>query len=70
MNEKWPTYSIAYELDGKQWSLDVCAKDAQDARRRIVAAQRGIVEGPIVARIWIPLPDRVLRWIVARWKGK
>ena len=52
MEAKWPTWIVSYGLDGARWSIDVVAKDAEDAKRRLAAAaQWGEVDGELVARV-------------------
>lgn len=63
MPEQWGNYSVAYQLDGKQWALDVRATSEDDAMRRVQrAAAFGKADGPWSAkipawhgRLWVPL---------------
>lgn len=53
MPEKlWPMWSVSYQLDGQRWAIDLRAKDAADAKRRLAAAAHfGTVDGQLVASL-------------------
>ena len=53
MSEKpWPTWLVSYNMDGSQWSLNIVARDAEDAKRRLAqAAAWGTVDGELISSI-------------------
>ena len=51
-DKQWPTWLVSYNLDGAQWSMEIVAKDADDARRRLAQASNwGTVDGELVATV-------------------
>lgn len=53
MSEKrWPTWLISYNLDGEQWSMEIIAPSADEAKRRLAAAASwGKIDGELIASI-------------------
>lgn len=45
------TYLISYQHDGATWVLEIKARDAADAKARICAANRGTVDGELIAEV-------------------
>ena len=64
MEPKFEKWGVQYGLDGKRWSLDVMAVDADDAMRRVKrAAAFGTVIGRQVISVKIA-PD----WVLPLWR--
>lgn len=49
---KWPTWMFSYNFDGKQWSMEVIAPTAEEAKRRLdAAAAWGKLDGELIASV-------------------
>lgn len=52
INDKWPTWLFSYNLDGSQWSMEVVAPSAEEAKRRLAAAAAwGTLDGELIAKV-------------------
>lgn len=58
-NEEWGTYLIDYRYEGSRWTADLLAENIEDAKYRLRAIKGNawIEGGPVVERIYIPLPE-------------
>lgn len=50
--ERWPKWSVSYNFECAEYEMQVVARDADEARRRLsAAATLGSVDGEIMAEI-------------------
>jgi hypothetical protein len=50
--KQWPTWLFSYNLDGKQWSMEIVAPTADEAKRRLdAAATWGKLDGELIAKV-------------------
>jgi len=50
--KKWPTWLFSYNFEGKQWSMEVVARDHDEAKRRLdAAAAWGKLDGELIASV-------------------
>lgn len=47
----YKTYLFSYHHDGSRWNLEIPAKDAEDAKRRLAKLPFAQFDGELVARL-------------------
>lgn len=54
-------YAVAYAYEGGTWQIDVMARNAEEAKRRLAAAAAwGDIQGPML-RVRVPFGTRLAR---------
>jgi hypothetical protein len=65
MAEKWQRYLFSYRFDGDEYSFDIPARNAAEAKQRLSAMGMARYDGEIMATIKVPGGNwlsRLLGW--------
>lgn len=67
MNIGYKTYLFSYQHAGAQWSFEIPAKDAEDAKARLARLAYARLDGELVARL--PATVGVFAWLLTNLRN-
>jgi hypothetical protein len=50
-NDRYPTHLFSYRFEGREYTIDIAAKDADEAKERLKALAWAKYDGILVARV-------------------
>ena len=65
VEHKFATHLFSYPFDGAKWTIDIRARDEDEARRRLQALAWATYDGVLVARVPVPVGPfaRLANWL-------
>lgn len=61
VDENYATHLFSYQFDGGSWTIDIRARDADEAQRRLKALAWATYDGVLVARVPVPAAGPLTR---------
>ena len=64
-HNEFATHLFSYRFDGAKWTIDIRARNEDEARRRLQALAWATYDGVLVARVPVPATGPIVR--LANW---